>query len=103
MTVIAVTFVSDTSPTVPDQPTDLARDEDLTDSTQVSFTWVAPENDGGENIIDYTVLLKNEDGFEEIASELTSTAFTFASGVTTGTTYSFQVKARNSVGYSNSS
>ena len=40
---------------VPDPPTDLTRNDDLTNQTQVSFTWAAPENDGGEPIIDYAV------------------------------------------------
>ena len=40
---------------VPDPPTELTRNDDLTNQTQVSFTWAAPENDGGEPIIDYAV------------------------------------------------
>ena len=42
-------------PVVPDPPTNLTRNEDMTSQTQVSFTWAAPENDGGETILDYTV------------------------------------------------
>ena len=42
-------------PVVPDPPTELTRNDDLTNQTQVSFTWAAPENDGGEPIIDYAV------------------------------------------------
>ena len=40
---------------VPNPPADLTRNDDLTNKTQVSFTWAAPENDGGEPIIDYAV------------------------------------------------
>ena len=43
------------SSVVPDPPTDLTRNNDLTNQTQVSFTWAAPENDGGDPIIDYAV------------------------------------------------
>ena len=46
---------SPVGPVVPDPPTELTRNDDLTNQTQVSFTWAAPENDGGEPIIDYAV------------------------------------------------
>ena len=84
---------------VPDPPTDLTRNDDLTNQNQVSFTWAAPENDGGEPIIDYTVYMKQDDGFIDLASGLTTKAYTF-SPAAPGVTYSFQVQSRNSVGYS---
>ena len=36
-------------------PTELARDDELTDTTKVSFSWTAPSNNGGSDIISYTV------------------------------------------------
>jgi len=36
----------------------------------------------------------------DIASDLTHTSYTYETDITTGDTYSFRVKARNSVGFS---
>ena len=52
--VLAV-VLSKSDPTLPSPPTELTRNDKLTSQTQVSFTWVAPENDGGEPVIDYNV------------------------------------------------
>ena len=40
---------------VPSPPTQLARDDTLTNQTQVAFTWLAPDNDGGLDILDYAI------------------------------------------------
>ena len=45
---------------MPDAPTGLTRNDQLTGATLVSFTWTAP-NDGGTSIIDYTVEMKEGD------------------------------------------
>ena len=37
----------------PGPPNNLERDDALTDQTQVSFSWNAPEDDGGESVSDY--------------------------------------------------
>ena len=60
LAILAVIFTKNdpSPPVVPvasDPPTELTRNDDLTNQTQVSFTWAAPENDGGEPIIDYAV------------------------------------------------
>ena len=60
----------------------MARNDDLTDKTQVSFSWTAPSNDGGEKILDYTVEMKqtqstgNDNDFTEVAKNLTETSYT---------------------------
>ena len=64
---------------------------DLTNQSQVSLTWSAPENDGGETIIDYTVEITFSDGFVYPASGVMTTSFTFSTSVVTGATYSFRV------------
>ena len=98
MTVLAVIFLGHD---VPNPPTDLTRNDNLTNQTQVSFTWQAPENEGKEPVLDYTVQIKSlNDKFMDLESGLTKTTFTFLS-VNTGATYSFRVKARNSIGFSN--
>jgi len=42
-------------PTVPSAPLTLARIEETTTQTQVSFTWQLPSNDGFRTILDYTI------------------------------------------------
>ena len=42
---------------MPAVPTDLTRDDEKTDRTQVTFSWTAPD-DGGSSIIGYTVELE---------------------------------------------
>ena len=44
--------------------------------------------------------MKHDDGFIDLASGLTTKAYTF-SPAASGVTYSFRVQSRNSVGYSN--
>ena len=78
-------------PVVPDPPTNLSRNENMTNQTQVSLTWSAPENDGGEIIIDYTVEITFSDGLVYPASGVMTTSFTFSTSVVTGATYSFRV------------
>ena len=42
-------------PTTPGAPTNLVKDHSLTTTDQVSFTWSAPEDDGGSTILSYSV------------------------------------------------
>ena len=44
-----------TPPTVPGAPIYLTRDEALTGTTVIAFSWDAPNDDGGEEVIDYEV------------------------------------------------
>ena len=95
--ILAVIFLkNDPSPpspiaVVPDPPANLTRNDDLTSRTQVSLNWSAPENDGGEIIIDYTVEITFSDGLVYPASGVMTTSFTFSTSVVTGATYSFRV------------
>ena len=43
---------------VPDAPTALAREDDLTDKTKVTFTWDAPAAQGSVDVINYSVEMK---------------------------------------------
>ena len=43
--------------TNPEAPTNLVKDHSLTTTDQVSFTWSAPEDDGGSTILSYSVEL----------------------------------------------
>ena len=79
--------------TVPDAPTSLV--EVSVTKTEASFSWTAPSVDGGDPVIDYTIEM---DGVE-VATGITSTSYT-KTGLNTGTSYVFSVKAKNSVGNS---
>ena len=48
---------SEEIPTTPGAPTNLVKDHSLTTTDQVSFTWSAPEDDGGSSILSYSVEL----------------------------------------------
>ena len=60
---------------IPDPPTQLTRDDTLTNQTQVTFTWLAPENDGGASILDYAIEMyqSEEQNYLEVADGITST------------------------------
>ena len=76
----------------------MTRDDALTDTTQVTFSWTAPE-DGGTPIIGYIVELDQGDNDFTQVGIVTDTSFT-DHNVTAGTTYEFRVKAQNLVGFS---
>ena len=85
----------------PDPPTNLLRDEALTSKTQVTFTWTAPANDGGDALIGYSIEMDhdNDDVYIEVGSGSTLTSFTMT-GMAEGSTYRFRVRAQNDIGYS---
>jgi hypothetical protein len=72
-------------------------------ATTVTASWTAPASNGGNAIIDYTVQYRTTAGpgawttFAHTASTATSQNVT---GLTTGTSYDFQVAAVNTVGTS---
>ena len=78
----------------------------MTNTTQVSFYWSAPQEDGGEAVKDYTVEMKvtqsarNDDEFTVVAQNLTSTSYTYTNVTTSGAEYQFRVKAENQMGFS---
>ena len=85
----------------PDPPTSFLRNDATTSKTQVSFSWSAPANDGGDTVIDYAIEMDaNDDGnFSEVESGVTSTSHT-QTGLSAGNSYKFRVRARNGVGQS---
>ena len=86
-------------PTVPDPPTDLTEITASTTSTSVTFSWIAPANDGGLAIIGYQIWLFLYGDWQIIEEFYTDTSYTTI-GMNAGTNYSFKVAAKNSFGTS---
>jgi hypothetical protein len=80
---------------VPDEPTTVTG---VSGNTEVVVSWVAPSNNGGSAIIDYTVT-SSPGGLTATSSTLTATV----TGLTNGTPYTFTVTARNAEGSSSPS
>ena len=83
---------------MPAVATDLVRNESLTNETQVTLSWTAPDDNGGSPITGYIVELKSGDNITEVGN-VTDTSFTYTD-VVAGGTYFFKVKAENLVGTS---
>ncbi len=80
-----------TAPTVPAAPQSLTA---TPGNGQVALSWSAPASDGGRAITKYQVSKDNGASWTDVGL---STSYTFA-GLTNGTTYTFKVRAVNSVG-----
>lgn len=84
--------------TVPGAPTNLQRVDGLTDHTQVTISWSAPGDDGGETISGYRVYYdQGINSFVVAAESVTLTQYT-KTGLSAGLSYKFKVQACNSVG-----
>ena len=85
-----------TSPvTVPDAPTIVSA---VGGNGQATVSWTVPANNGGSQIIDYTVLSTPGSLTLTVTGASSSTAV--ITGLTNGTAYTFTITARNSVGNS---
>lgn len=84
-------------------PINLAEDISVRTSTTDGLIWADGTNSGGVPIIDYRVNMRVQGGsYSVIATGITSKSYT-VTGLNLGTIYDFNVEARNSVGYSDSS
>ena len=72
-------------------PTSLTRDNVNTTKTQVAFTWLAPADNGGIAIIDYSILWdQGTSTYVSLATGVTALTYT-KNGLAAGTTYKFKV------------
>ena len=56
ITILAIVLTGGDAPAVaPAPPSSLTRDDNLTNQTQIAFSWDPPENNGGAKVIDYSV------------------------------------------------
>lgn len=85
---------------VPNAPQNLQNDPAVTSYLVIGLTWDAPNDDGGDPVIDYEVYFAREGSFtfELLESGVLTQTFTTTQPLVTGVTYQFFVKARNSVG-----
>jgi hypothetical protein len=87
---------------VPDAPINMTNVLSITLDDRIGFVWQDGSSNGGNSIISYQVWHDNGAGdsnYVLLASSLTEREYTSV-GLYSGTTYSFKVKALNSVGYS---
>ena len=89
----AATSVSFTAQTIPTAPTVSA--PTVADG-QVTLTWGAPTSTGGLSITEYVVT----DGAGNTATKAAGSSTHTFTGLTNGTGYTFTVKAKNTLGYS---
>jgi hypothetical protein len=87
--------------TNPDAPLNLANDPTVTLATQIGLTWTIGVYAGGSPVIDYqvTYLDPHVGVFSILQSGITATHFT-VTGLSAGTTYTFEVQSRNIYGFS---
>lgn len=87
---------------VPNSPINLVNILEITLDDRIGVSWEDGVSNGGSTIIDYQIWFDDASGdsnFIILASSLTQRQFT-ANNLYSGSTYSFKVKARNSVGFS---
>ena len=89
-------------PTVPDPPTALTEITESTNSSSIEFLWTAPANDGGSPVTGYEIQWNNGIGTQmEVYDEAyTGGTSLILTGLTSDTTYYFQIAAINSIGRS---
>ena len=76
-------------PTIPNPPTALTIDTDLTEGTQISFSWTAPASNGGSPVTGYQISWDQGNGSWVVYdSKYTSTSLTVLD-LTEGSSYSF--------------
>ena len=81
-------------PTVPSAPRTLTA---TAGNSQVILNWAIPSSNGGSTIIEYIVIVNSVEFTNSITTSIT------INGLNNGTSYTFSVKARNTIGYSGSS
>lgn len=89
---------------VPDAPVSLLNLAEVTDATRIGISWSDGPENGGTEVIDYKVVYDQSTGqWIELEQGLDTATYTTAVPLVEGSTYSFKVLARNSVGLSSES
>lgn len=85
--------------TIPDAPKELAEVLASKTTTSIGLSWTNGDSNGGATVTSYTISYSTGGAFTVLQSEVTSASYT-ATGLTTGTTYSFKIQSSNSFGIS---
>jgi hypothetical protein len=85
---------------VPDAPITLTKNTALSSESVITFSWTQAAFDGGETVIDYRIIYDQAEGWYINLDTTTETSYSTTIELSKGSTYSFVVEARNSVGYS---
>jgi hypothetical protein len=103
MSVYSATSIGTPILTYPDSPFNLANDSTQSSGSTIGLVWNEGAENGGTAIIDYQVSYDQglgTDTYSILASGITDVKYSVMVGVTSGSTYKFKVKARNSFGLS---
>ena len=86
---------------LPDAPINLADDTSVTSASVIGLVWDDGVSDGGTAILDYFIQYDQGTGtWVQLVSGVSTKSYSTIITLTPGTTYQFQVKSRNAVGYS---
>ena len=85
---------------VPDAPINLLRDNAATTTSQIGITWSDGASNGGEVILDYRVSYDQGNGNWVVLQTGVTQRSYVKTTLVIGTTYTFKVEARNTIGYS---
>jgi len=80
----------------PTAPRTLTATPSTTVSGQINLSWLSPSDDGGSAVTNYNVYRVSGATYTLLGTTTTATTFA-ATGLTTGTSYTFAVRARNLV------
>ena len=79
--------------TVPDAPTALVKD--YSSGFSIMISWSAPASDGGSTLLDYSIMMNDVEVESGVLFKIHNEF-----GLSAGTTYTFKVRARNAIGFS---
>jgi hypothetical protein len=85
--------------TAPDEPVGLAEDTSKRDPTTLGLTWNEGAANGGSIVTEYRINYAELGGSFSVLASTSNTNFDVTS-LTSGTTYEFNIEARNEYGYS---
>jgi len=85
---------------VPDKPINLQNVPSITMDDRIGLLWEDGANNGGTTVLDYEIWYdQSTSNYVVLTTQLALQEFT-ATGLFSGSVYTFKVRARNSVGYS---